>query len=150
MSTELAALNKQIVREIFEKIVNGGDADLAKDYYKDDYIQHNPNVAQGLEGLQQLIRQMHAGGKPMRAEIKLINAEDDMVWLLVEWSGGDIPEGAPRLAQTAEVFRVEDGKMAEHWDVLAVRRQASLSAPGSNESPGSTGPGWVDIDTSYP
>jgi predicted SnoaL-like aldol condensation-catalyzing enzyme len=118
VTTQLAARNKQMVREIFEKIVNGGDAELAAEFYKEDYIQHNPNVAQGLAGLQDLIRQMHASSNPMRAEIKLMNAEDDMVWLLVEWSGGEIPEGAPRLAQTAEVFRVEDGKLAEHWDVL--------------------------------
>ena len=118
MTTELAARNKQIVREIFEKIVNGGDADLAAKYYREDYIQHNPKVEQGLAGLQALIRQMHATGNPMRAEIKLMNAEDDMVWLLIAWSGGEIPPGAPRLAQTAEIFRVEDGKMAEHWDVL--------------------------------
>jgi len=113
-----AARNKEIVREIFEKIVNGGDADLAAKFYKPDYIQHNPNVEQGLAGLQKLIRRMHASGNPMRAEIKLMNAEDDRVWLLVEWSGGAVPPGAPRLTHTAEIFRVEDGMMAEHWDVV--------------------------------
>jgi len=117
MSLALAERNKQIVREIFEKIVNGGDVDLAADYYREDYIQHNPAVAQGLAGLQKLLRQMHAGD-PMHAEIVLMNAEDDMVWLLVEWSGGTLPPGVPRLTHTAEVFRVADGKMAEHWDVL--------------------------------
>ena len=116
--SNLATRNKEIVRTIFEKIVNGGDADLAAEYYKDDYLQHNPNVAQGLAGLQTLIRQMHASGNPMRAEIVLMNAEDDRVWLLVDWSGGSLPKGVPRLVRTAEVFRVEDGKMAEHWDVL--------------------------------
>lgn len=113
-----AAKNKQIVREIFDKIVNGGDADLAEEFYKEDYLQHNPHVEQGLAGLQKLIRRMHASGDPMRAEIKLMNAEDDKVWLLVEWSGGSLPEGVPRLTHTAEIFRVEDGMMAEHWDVL--------------------------------
>ena len=117
------AQNKEIVREIFDKIVNGGDADLAEKFYKKDYIQHNPNVAPGLEGLQTLIRQMHASGDPMRAEIKLMNAEDDMVWLLIDWQGGTLPEGAPRLGLSAEVFRVEDGMMAEHWDVLQYERK---------------------------
>jgi predicted SnoaL-like aldol condensation-catalyzing enzyme len=116
--TQTALRNKEIVREIIEKVVNGGDADLAARYYKADYIQHNPNVAQGLDGLQELIRAMHSSPNPPRAEIKLINAEDDMVWLLLEWSGGDMPEGLPRISKTAEVFRVEDGMMAEHWDVL--------------------------------
>jgi predicted SnoaL-like aldol condensation-catalyzing enzyme len=110
--------NKAIVREIFEKIVNGGDADLAAQFYKDDYIQHNPNVEQGLAGLQKLIRQMHAAEQPMHAEIVLMNAEDDMVWLLIEWSGGVRKDGTPRVMQSAEIFRVEDGLMAEHWDVV--------------------------------
>jgi predicted SnoaL-like aldol condensation-catalyzing enzyme len=116
--SEVSDRNKAIVREIFEKIVNGGDAEIAAKYYKADYIQHNPNVAPGLDGLQELIRAMHATDNPMRAGIKLINAEDDMVWLLIEWTGGPLPGGGPRISQTAEIFRVEDGMMAEHWDVL--------------------------------
>ncbi|MFC1822060.1 nuclear transport factor 2 family protein [Thermodesulfobacteriota bacterium] len=117
--SDLAERNKEIVREIFEKIVNGGDVELAAKFYKDDYIQHNPYVDQGLEGLKALLRTMHASASPMHAEIKMMNAEDDMVWVLVEWSGGaELPEGAQRLSKTAEIFRVEDGMMAEHWDVL--------------------------------
>ena len=110
--------NKQRVREIFERVVNGGDVDAAAEYYREDYIQHNPHVPQGREALKNLIRAMHASGDPMQAEIKLINAEDDRVWLLLEWSGGSAPAGIPRLEQTAEIFRIEDGMMAEHWDVL--------------------------------
>lgn len=122
--SQTATRNKEIVREIFEKIVNGGDADLAAQFYREDYVQHNPNVAQGLAGLQTLIRQMHAAEHPMHAEIKLMNAEDDMVWLLVEWSGGKPGSGAPRISHSAEVFRVEDGLMAEHWDVIQLERPA--------------------------
>jgi len=119
-----AAANKRRVREAIERVVNGGDADLAAEYYREDYIQHNPNVEPGLAGLQKLIRAMHASGNPLRAEIKLINAEDDMVWLLLEWSGGTLPSGMPRIEQTAEIFRVEDGMMAEHWDVVQLSRKA--------------------------
>jgi len=71
--------NKQLVREIFDKVVNGGDVELAAKYYREDYIQHNPHVAQGLAGLQTLLRAMHASGDPAHATIKLMNAEDDMV-----------------------------------------------------------------------
>jgi predicted SnoaL-like aldol condensation-catalyzing enzyme len=117
---EVTERNKRIVREIFDKIVNGGDADLAAKYYKADYVQHSPNVEQGLEGLQALIRAMHSSGDPMHAAIKLMNAEDDMVWVLVEWSGGPARPAAPRLTRTAEIFRVDDGMLAEHWDVLQV------------------------------
>ena len=116
--SDTTALNKQRVREVIDKIVNGGDAELADAYYREDYIQHNPSVPQGRAGLKKLIRAMHASGDPMRAEIKLISAEDDLVWLLLEWSGGTLPAGVPRIEQTAEVFRVQDGMLAEHWDVV--------------------------------
>ena len=116
--SETTENNKRIVREIFDKIVNGGDAELAAKYYREDYIQHNPMVPQGLAGLQGLIRGMHASRDPMHAEIVMMNAEDDRVWLLIEWSDGTLPPGMPRLVSTAEIFRVEDGMMAEHWDVL--------------------------------
>lgn len=120
--TDTVAYNKQRAREVIEKIVDGGDVDLADEYYREDYIQHNPAVGQGREALKNVIRAMHASGEPMHVEIKLINAEDDMVWLLLEWSGGQLPEGMPRIEQTAEIFRMEDGMMAEHWDVLQIAR----------------------------
>jgi predicted SnoaL-like aldol condensation-catalyzing enzyme len=123
--SDTSASNKQRVREAIDKIVNGGDADLADQYYRDDYIQHNPSVGQGRGALKKLIRGMHASDTPMHAEIKLINAEDDMVWLLLEWSGGGIPEGVPRIEFTAEIFRMEDGMMAEHWDVLQMAKPGS-------------------------
>jgi predicted SnoaL-like aldol condensation-catalyzing enzyme len=116
--SDTPARNKQRVREIIEKVVNGGDVELAAEYYREDYIQHNPLVAQGLKGLQALLRGLHASGNPPQAEIVMINAEDDRVWLYLEWSGGDTTPGATRLEKTIEIFRVEDGMMAEHWDML--------------------------------
>jgi len=116
--SDTAAENKRRVREAIEKVVNDGDAELAAEYYREDYIQHNPHAEQGLAGLQKVIRLLHASGNPMRAEIQLINAEDDMVWALLEWSGGVAVPGGQRLQRTVEIFRVVDGKLAEHWDML--------------------------------
>ena len=123
--TDTTVRNKQRAREVIERIVNGGDVDLADEYYREDYIQHNPAVGQGREALKKLLRAMHSMADPMHVEIKLINAEDDMVWLLLEWSGGSLPEGMPRMQQTAEIFRMEDGMMAEHWDVLQMTQPSS-------------------------
>ena len=54
--SEVTERNKQRVREVIHKIVNGGDAELADAYYREDYIQHNPHVPQGREALKSLIR----------------------------------------------------------------------------------------------
>lgn len=45
--TDTTVRNKQRAREVIERIVNGGDVDLADEYYREDYIQHNPAVGQG-------------------------------------------------------------------------------------------------------
>jgi predicted SnoaL-like aldol condensation-catalyzing enzyme len=118
--TDVGERNKQRVREIFDKVVNAGDAEIAAQYYREDYIQHNPLVAQGLAGLQELIRNMHASGNPMRGEIEMMVAEGDMVWAMIEWSSDGATPGMPRLQKCVEIFRVEDGLMAEHWDVLQI------------------------------
>jgi predicted SnoaL-like aldol condensation-catalyzing enzyme len=112
--------NKQRVREIFDRIINGGDIELADAYYRDDYIQHNPLVAQGRAGLKALLAHMHGSPDPMRAEIVLIDAVDDRVWVMLDWSGGGRAPGAPALQRSVEVFRVEDGLMAEHWDCIQI------------------------------
>lgn len=112
--------NKQRVREIFDRIVNGGEVELADAYYREDYVQHNPLVAQGRAGLKALLERMHGSADPMRAEIVLIDAVDDRVWVMLEWSGGHRTPGAPALQRSVEVFRVEDGLMAEHWDCMQI------------------------------
>jgi len=112
--------NKQRVREIIGRIINGGDIELADAYYREDYVQHNPLVAQGRAGLKALLRQMHRSPAPMRAEIVLIDAVDDRVWVMLDWSGGDRTPGAPALQRSVEVFRVQDGLMAEHWDCTQI------------------------------
>lgn len=112
--------NERRVREIVEQIINGGDIELADAYYREDYIQHNPRVAQGRAGLKAVLKHMHGSGNPMRAEIVLIDAVDDRVWVLLSWSGGDRTPGAPALQSSVEVFRIEDGMMAEHWDCVQI------------------------------
>lgn len=112
--------NARRVREIVDKIINGGDIELADEYYREDYIQHNPHVAQGRAGLKAVLKHMHGSGKPMHAEIMLIDAVEDRVWVLLAWSGGDRSPGAPALQSSVEVFRVEDGMMAEHWDCVQI------------------------------
>ena len=47
--------------------------------------------------------------------------------------GGSFPEGMPRIQQTTEIFRMEDGMMAEHWDVLQMTRPGKLDFGTTSE-----------------
>ena len=118
--SEATEYNKQRVREVIERIVNGGDIALTDLYYREDYVQHNPLVGPGRDGLKALLRAIHASGHPRQARIVLMNAEKDMVWALLDWSGGDVAPGAQTLLRSTEIFRVEDGMMAEHWDCMQI------------------------------
>jgi steroid delta-isomerase-like uncharacterized protein len=117
--------NKDLIREVFSRVINGRNAALAANYYAPDYLQHNPRVPQGLAGLQSLLEYLFAAFADLHGELVLMVAEDDVVMTLVDWTGthtGDFA-GAPATGKTftfrsAEIFRIKDGLLVEHWDAV--------------------------------
>ena len=88
-------------------------------------IEHNKNIPSSIEGRKQFVTALLSGFSDYRAEIQMIVAEGDMVVARVEWTGTqDGPfQGRPATGNklrfsTADFFRVENGKLAEHWDVV--------------------------------
>jgi predicted SnoaL-like aldol condensation-catalyzing enzyme len=124
------AANKKLVFDMYRVILQGGHADKVEQYFTPGYIQHNPNVTSGRDSLAKYITQT----RPKR-ELKplldfpliSITAEGDMVVIaLVSWQ--DDPEKpGQRYANTHfDMFRIENGKIAEHWDHVA-KSKAALS-----------------------
>jgi predicted SnoaL-like aldol condensation-catalyzing enzyme len=109
MST--AEQNKALVLEAFNTLFNKRDYEAASRFWSDNYIQHSPHIEPGRDGLFRLIR-----GLPdtLRYEHALIVAEDDYVIVHGRFSG----TGRPTVWIAADVVRIEDGCLAEHWDVL--------------------------------
>jgi predicted SnoaL-like aldol condensation-catalyzing enzyme len=103
--------NKALVLEAFDTLFNKRDYDVAAHFWSDKYIQHSAHIEPGREGLFRLIR-----GLPdsLRYEHGLILAEGDYVTVHGRFSG----TGRPRNWIAADVVRVTDGLLAEHWDVL--------------------------------
>jgi predicted SnoaL-like aldol condensation-catalyzing enzyme len=103
--------NKALVLEAFDTLFNKRDYDVAAHFWSDKYIQHSAHIEPGREGLFRLIR-----GLPdsLRCEHGLILAEGDYVTVHGRFSG----TGRPRNWIAADVVRVTDGLLAEHWDVL--------------------------------
>lgn len=106
--------NKQLVRQFVEDILVNGHLDKLADYYDGDhYIQHNPQIADGLTGLGQALQFMAEHGITMRYDkIHKVLGEGNFVLVVSEGSFSEQPTAF------FDLFRVENGKIAEHWDTL--------------------------------
>jgi predicted SnoaL-like aldol condensation-catalyzing enzyme len=113
----LTAHNKALVRDFYTTVLIGRDVDAAPRFLRPDYIQHNPQVPTGLKGFMDTFRARFAQTLPPDYKRQLLNVigENDMVIIYVRqtWTGGD---GQHHQALGFDMFRVQDGKIAEHWD----------------------------------
>jgi predicted SnoaL-like aldol condensation-catalyzing enzyme len=103
--------NKELVLEAFDTLFNKRDYKAAERYWSADYIQHSAHIQPGRDGLFNLIR---SAPPTLKYEPGVIAAENDYVIVHGRFSGN----GRPRNWIAADVVRVADGVLAEHWDVL--------------------------------
>ena len=114
------AANKKLVYEMYRIVLQGGYAGRASEFISDDYIQHNPNAGQGLAGVQDYIRKTRPE-RPLedKLELPLINliAEGDYVLTAFLRPEKDTA-GSTYYSTWFDLYRIEDGKIAEHWDPM--------------------------------
>src|SRR5205809_1734451 len=103
--------NKALVLEAFDTLFNKRDYEAAERYWLPNYIQHSAHIEPGRDGLFNLIR---SAPDTLRYEHQLILAENDYVIVHGRFSGN----GRPAAWVAADVVRIENGRLAEHWDVL--------------------------------
>jgi predicted SnoaL-like aldol condensation-catalyzing enzyme len=115
--------NKTLVSEAFDTLFNKRDYANAERFWSDLYIQHSAHIAPGRDGLFNLIRALP---DTLKYENHLILAEGDYVILHGRFSG----HGRPAAWIAADVVRMEDGKLAEHWDVLQDEATKAQSLSG--------------------
>ena len=106
--------NKKIVVDFYEKGLNQKDYDAAAKYFGPRYVQHNPGAANGPEGFKRLIGFLKEKFPNSHNEIKRVIAEGDLVVLHVHSKRS--PEERGRAI--VDIFKVENGKIVEHWDVI--------------------------------
>jgi predicted SnoaL-like aldol condensation-catalyzing enzyme len=106
--------NKKAVVEFYDKAINQKDFEAASKYMGSRYTQHNPNAADGPEGLKAFLEFLKEKFPASRSEIKRVLADGDYVILHVH----AVREPGTRGNAIIDIFKLENGKIVEHWDVV--------------------------------
>jgi predicted SnoaL-like aldol condensation-catalyzing enzyme len=115
--------NKEIAMKAMQELFVKRNADALNQYWKDPYEQHNPNMVNGLEGIRSVLPYVPEN---FSYEPGIVIAEGDIVMAhsrVIGW--GAVPQ------IIVDVFRLEDGKIIEHWDVIQDEVKASESKNGN-------------------
>ncbi len=114
------AKNKKIVYDFWRSVLEGGHLELAPQFMLETYIQHNPNVPTGRQGFIDFFSKF-AKARPIVDTIQgpliAIVAEGDRVVLSFKSVHPDPKDATKKYTTTwFDMLRVENGKVAEHWD----------------------------------
>ena len=115
-----AVANKRLVYDFWREVFEGRHMDLAPKYMAEGYIQHNPNVPTGRAAFVDFFSKL-SGPRPIEDRIKAplvaMVADGDYVVLSFVREYPDPKDASKKYTTTwFDMFRIEDGKIAEHWD----------------------------------
>src|SRR5437667_2532041 len=125
MNQTMESKNKALVLEAFDTLFNKRDYAAAERYWAPNYIQHSAHIGPGREGLIDLIKSLPP---TLKYEAGTIVAEKDFVIVHGRFSGF----GQPVNWIAADIVRIKDGILVEHWDVIqneATQEQSKSGRP---------------------
>jgi predicted SnoaL-like aldol condensation-catalyzing enzyme len=109
----MTATNKQIVMTAYQRIFGDLDVSAVDEYMSKDFIQHNPTTPDGPEGVKQVVHMLVSQGVPKQTfEYKHVIADGETVILHTPYEMGGSEW------RFNDIYRVENGKLAEHWDAM--------------------------------
>jgi predicted SnoaL-like aldol condensation-catalyzing enzyme len=114
------AANKRLVHDFWREVYEGAHMEFAEKYLAESYIQHNPNVATGRAAIVEFfthVKQPKPIDPRITAPVVAIIAEGDYVTLVFARTMKDPKDASTTYTTTwFDLFRIEGGKIAEHWD----------------------------------
>ena len=116
-----------VVLAFYQKMIGDKDPDAARQFMGEHYVQHSAYARDGFEGVAEFARSFKRDFPNHRYEVKKVIAEGDFVVLHLHGINGMSPHGE----QVVDMFRVKDGKVCEHWDVIQ-------PIPGDSSNPNGT------------
>jgi predicted SnoaL-like aldol condensation-catalyzing enzyme len=117
--------NKKAVVEFYDAAINQKNFEAASKFLGPRYTQHNPRAADGPEGLKGFLAFLRDKFPDYHSDIKRVFADGDYVILHVH----NIPTPGSRGNAIIDIFKLENGKIVEHWDV---RQEIPEQAANSN------------------
>ena len=114
--------NKTLVSNAMNDLFVRRDASAIRRYFGTPYLQHNPTIPDGADDLPKVIAALPANFK---YEPGIIVADGDIVMIHGLYTGW-----GPKPLVTVDIFRVKDGKLIEHWDVMQEEVPASQTRSG--------------------
>nr|WP_315248644.1 nuclear transport factor 2 family protein [uncultured Flavobacterium sp.] len=105
--------NKQIAITAYQRIFGDLDVTGVDEYMSKEFIQHNPTIADGPDGVKSLLQTLISQGvAKQKISFKHVCAENDIVFLHSRY------EMAGKEWRFIDIYRIENGKLAEHWDAM--------------------------------
>jgi predicted SnoaL-like aldol condensation-catalyzing enzyme len=108
------AHNKKLVLDFYHQLIGEKDYEAARAYMGAEYRQHAPYATDGHAGIAEWVRKFKEGFPQHHYEVKKVVAEGDLVVLHLHGKNGPNPHGE----SVVDIFRIKDGKVVEHWDVI--------------------------------
>ncbi|NLO28436.1 MAG: ester cyclase [Actinobacteria bacterium] len=123
--SDVDRINKEVVSRFYDDVFIRHDMSRLDEYMHDDYIQHNPDCPQGKAGFVEFFEVIFKAVPDFRYVLKKMVADGDIVMAYSTTLGthsggpwlGQEADGAKLEYDVVDIFRVKDGKIAEHWDV---------------------------------
>ena len=124
--------NKKVVYEFYRQVWETGNADLLRQFYASDFIEHNPAVPPGgLEGLARYLKMrfpdVKPAGKVLQNPPAIVQVDGDLVTWIFKRAAKDPVDGSAYDSYWFDTYRVKEGKVTEHWD--AATRHVPPPAP---------------------
>ena len=118
----MAKSNKEIVLEVLKRAFIDRDPTVVEQYFGPNYRQHNPVIPDGPAAIAEMIPTLTA----LTYEPGMAVADGDLVMVHGRYTGW-----GPKPMVAVDIFRVENGKVVEHWDVLQEEVSAADTASGN-------------------
>lgn len=114
--------NKKLVADFYQELFGDKNVDAIDKYIGDTYIQHNPALPDGKDALKQGATQWFKGAPKEKIDIQHLGADGNFVYIHTKAKMGD------KTTSVIDIFRIENGKIAEHWDVIQEVPKTSANA----------------------
>jgi predicted SnoaL-like aldol condensation-catalyzing enzyme len=116
--------NKQLVANLYKEVFGDKSVDAVDKYIADNYIQHNPGVADGKEALKVALKVWFKGAQKEKIDIQHLGADGNFVYIHTRSKQGN------KTVSVMDIFRIDGSKIVEHWDVLQ-----EVPAKSANDHP---------------